>query len=35
MTGEESEIGKNYHDSPEKLGKSTMRIPKNSKRQTK
>ena len=34
MTGRESEIGEKYHDSCEKLGKSTMRIPANSKRQT-
>ena len=34
MTGGESEIGENYHDSHEKLKKSTMRIPENSKRLT-
>ena len=34
MTGGESTIGKNYHDSCEKLEKSTMRIPENSKRLT-
>ena len=35
MTGGESKIGENYHDSREKLRKSTVRIPENSKRQTK
>ena len=35
MTGGESEIGENYHDLHEKLRKSTVRIPENSKRQTK
>ena len=35
MTGGENKIGENYHDSQEKLRKSTMRISKNSKRQTK
>ena len=35
MTGGESKIGKNYHDSCEKLGISAMRIPKNNKRPTK
>ena len=35
MTGEESQIGKNYQDLHEKLRKSTVKIPENSKRQTK
>ena len=35
ITDGESEIGENYQDSHEKLGKSTMKIPENSKKQTK
>ena len=35
MTGRENKIGENCHNSREKLRKSTMRIPENSKRQTK
>ena len=35
MTGGQNEIGKNYHNSCEKLRKSTVRIPENSKRKTK
>ena len=35
MKGGESEIGENFQDSHEKLGKSTKKIPENSKRQTK